>query len=186
MNESIIMWYPLIIIILAPLHIMSLFSGSAALGVNYGKLANDLPPPADVVTLIQSISLTKSKLYDADPKVLRAFGNTGISFVVGIANEELESLMNPALAMAWVQDNVVTYLPATRISGIVVGNEIFMGTDVSLMAQLLPAMRNVYTALRMFDLHRHISVSTNDRHVIPTVGGGIRPRHRQPLHEASA
>lgn len=132
----------------------------ASFGINYGKVANNLPSPADVITIIQSLSITKSKLYDADPTVLRTFGNTGISFIVGTANEDLQYLTNPALAMAWVEENVASYLPATHIIGIVVGNEIFSGTDTTLMGQVLPAMQNVYAALESLNLHHQIVVST--------------------------
>eukprot|EP00250_Pteridium_aquilinum_P005015 c1517_g1_i1 orf=83-1279(+) len=134
--------------------------GGPSFGINYGKVANNLPAPADVVTLIQSISITKSKLYDADPAVLSTFGNTGISFIVGTANEDLPQLTNPALAMAWVSDNIARHLPSTHITGIVVGNEIFSGTDPTLMSQVLPAMENVYAALQSLDLHHQIVVST--------------------------
>ncbi|KAI5054692.1 hypothetical protein GOP47_0029837 [Adiantum capillus-veneris] len=142
-------------------------------GINYGKVANDLPAPADVITIIHSISITKSKLYDADPLVLRTFGNTGISFIVGTANDDLQYLANPALAMAWVEENIASYLPATHIIGIVVGNEIFSGADTNLMRQVLPAMQNVYAALESLNLHRQIMVST--AHSFSTLGTSYPP-----------
>ncbi|KAI5073549.1 hypothetical protein GOP47_0011562 [Adiantum capillus-veneris] len=129
-------------------------------GVNYGKIADNLPAPSQVVGLLQSISITKSKLYDVDPVVLKTFSNTGISFIVGTYNNDLLSLTNPELATSWVQTNIVAHLPGTDITGIVVGNEIFSATDTNLMAQVLPAMKNVYAALKNLNLHRQIFVST--------------------------
>eukprot|EP00250_Pteridium_aquilinum_P014337 c21924_g1_i1 orf=171-1373(-) len=135
-------------------------TAGVTLGVNYGKIADNLPPPAEVVVLLQSISITKSKLYDADPIVLRTFAHTGISFIVGTYNQELLSLTNYALAAAWVQTNIVSHLPDTDITGIVVGNEIFSGTDTNMMSQVLPAMQNVYSALKSLNLHHRVFVST--------------------------
>ncbi|KAH7446582.1 hypothetical protein KP509_01G063200 [Ceratopteris richardii] len=131
-----------------------------AIGVNYGKLADNLPAPSEVVTLLQSISVKKSKLYDADPLVLQAFRDTGITFIVGTYNDDLLSLSNPVFATSWVQTNIVAHLPATKIIGIVVGNEIFSTTDTNMMAHVLPAMQNVYSALKNQGLHRSIFVST--------------------------
>lgn len=129
-------------------------------GINYGMVANDLPPPAAVVTLLQAICVWKAKLYDADASVLSTFTNTGISFIVGIPNEELGALSDSSVAFRWVQTNVAAHLPDTHITAVVVGNEIFSTNDTTIMAQVLPAMQNVYAALSMLNLHRQIAVST--------------------------
>ncbi|KAH7441595.1 hypothetical protein KP509_03G045000 [Ceratopteris richardii] len=135
-------------------------TAGVTIGVNYGKLADNLPAPSEVVALLQSISVTKSKLYDADPLVLQTFSNTGISFIVGTHNQDLLALTNPALAASWVQTNIAAHLPATNIIGVVVGNEILSSSDTNMMAQVLPAMQNVYTALKVLNLHRQVFVST--------------------------
>ncbi|MCO5589404.1 hypothetical protein L7F22_043371 [Adiantum nelumboides] len=129
-------------------------------GVNYGMVANNLPPPAAVVALLRAICVSKAKLYDADPSVLRTFTNTGISFIVGIRNQELGALASPSHAFQWVQENVAAHLPDTHISAIVVGNEIFSTNDTTLMSQVLPAMQNIYLALSLLNLHRDVIVST--------------------------
>ncbi|KAI5082302.1 hypothetical protein GOP47_0002045 [Adiantum capillus-veneris] len=129
-------------------------------GINYGMVANNLPTPADVVTLLQAICVSKAKLYDADRSVLSTFTNTGISFIVGIPNQELGALASASQAFQWVQENVAAHLPDTHISAIVVGNEIFSTNDTTLMGQVLPAMRNIYLALSLLNLHHDIIVST--------------------------
>ncbi|MCO5572115.1 hypothetical protein L7F22_025866 [Adiantum nelumboides] len=143
------------------------FSGSgyrvlatASLGINYGKVANNLPAPAEVVRIIQSISLSKAKLYDTDPLVLKTFRNTGISFLVAVKNEDLGSLSEQAAAMTWVQQNILVYYPDTQIIGIVVGNEIFSQTSTNQWPQVLPAMLNIYAALMHLGLQDKIMVST--------------------------
>jgi exo-beta-1,3-glucanase (GH17 family) len=132
----------------------------AHIGINYGKVANDLLAPAEVVTLIQSIPMDRAKLYDPDPLVLKTFTNTDISFQVGVPNEVLENLTSVAVAQAWVRDNVVAYYPATDIIGIVVGNEIYGGKDTSLTPYVVPAMKNIYAALAARGLQNKLTVST--------------------------
>ncbi|XP_059440385.1 glucan endo-1,3-beta-glucosidase 11-like [Corylus avellana] len=44
----------------------------ASIGVNYGQIANNLPLPQNIVPLVKSIGATKVKLYNADPRVLKA------------------------------------------------------------------------------------------------------------------
>ncbi|CBI34606.3 unnamed protein product, partial [Vitis vinifera] len=72
-----------------------------AVGINYGQIANNLPSPDDVVPLVRSIGASRVKLYDADPKVLRAFANTGVEFIVGLGNEYLSKMRDPDKALAW-------------------------------------------------------------------------------------
>ncbi|KAK6122527.1 hypothetical protein DH2020_043732 [Rehmannia glutinosa] len=99
------------------------FTATFSLGINYGQIANNLPHPEAVVPLVKSIGATRVKLYDADPRVLKAFANTGVEFIVGLGNEYLSRMRDPKQAQAWVKTNVQSYLPATKITCIAVGNE---------------------------------------------------------------
>ncbi|KAL1548056.1 glucan endo-1,3-beta-glucosidase 11-like [Salvia divinorum] len=138
-----------------------LFTTSWALGINYGQIANNLPHPESVVPLAKSMGITRIKLYDADPHVLKAFANTGVEFVVGLGNEYLSDVTDPKQALSWVKSNVQCYLPATKISYIAVGNEVLTSNDSSaLSAHLLPAMENIHTALVALNLHRQVAVTT--------------------------
>ncbi|CAK9167460.1 unnamed protein product [Ilex paraguariensis] len=132
----------------------------ASIGINYGQIANNLPSPENVVPLVKSLGATKVKLYDADPRVLKAFANTGVEFIVGLGNEYLSKIRDPDQAQAWVKTNVQSYLPATRITCIAVGNEVLTLNDTSLSDNLLPAMQNVHTALVTLNLHQQVSVTT--------------------------
>ncbi|KAG6684691.1 glucan endo-1,3-beta-glucosidase 11-like isoform X1 [Carya illinoinensis] len=132
----------------------------ASIGINYGQIANNLPSPESVVPLVKTIGATKVKLYDADPRVLKAFANTGVEFVVGLGNEYLAKMKDPENAQAWVKTNVQAYLPATKITSIFVGNEVLTFNDTSLAGCLLPAMQNVHTALVNLGLDKQVAVTT--------------------------
>ncbi|XP_068308526.1 glucan endo-1,3-beta-glucosidase 11-like isoform X2 [Pyrus communis] len=131
-----------------------------SMGINYGQIANNLPSPDDVVPLVKSIGISKIKLYDADPKVLKAFANTGVEFIVGLPNEYLSKVQAPAQAQSWVKSNVQAHLPATNITSIFVGNEVLTLNDTSLSNNLLPAMQSVHSALVGLGLDKQVAVTT--------------------------
>ncbi|KAL9382991.1 hypothetical protein Peur_023314 [Populus x canadensis] len=131
-----------------------------SIGINYGQIANNLPAPDNVVPLVKSIGATKVKLYDADPRVLKAFANTGVEFIVGLGNEYLSKMRDPEKAQAWVKTNVQAYLPATKITCITIGNEVLTFNDTGLTDNLFPAMQNIHTALVNLGLDKQVSVTT--------------------------
>ncbi|XP_057830426.1 glucan endo-1,3-beta-glucosidase 11 isoform X1 [Cryptomeria japonica] len=138
--------------------VSSVWGGS--IGINYGQIADNLPPPERVVGLLQSINIQKAKLYDADPRVLRAFANSGVEFAVGLGNEYVSNMTDQAKAEEWVKSNVQAYLPATKITSIAVGNEVYTGNDTDLVKNLVPAMQNIHSALVSLGLESSINVST--------------------------
>ncbi|KAL3651073.1 hypothetical protein CASFOL_007476 [Castilleja foliolosa] len=136
------------------------FPAAFPLGVNYGQIANNLPHPESVVPLVKSIGATRLKLYDADPRVLKAFANTGVEFIVSVPNENLARIRDPNQALAWVKSNVQPYLPATKITCITVGNEVLTLNDTVLSSSLLPAMESIHTALVSLSLDKQVTVTT--------------------------
>lgn len=132
----------------------------SSIGINYGQTANNLPSPEKVAPLIKSIGVNKVKLYDADPKVLKAFADTNVEFIVGIGNEYLSNLQDPDAGQSWVNSNIKPYLPATKITSIAVGNEVLTFNDTSLSGYLLPAMQSIHTALVNMKLDSKITVTT--------------------------
>lgn len=130
-------------------------------GVNYGKIADNLPPPATVAVLLRAAKIKNVRIYDADHEVLKAFSGSGIEIIVGLGNEYLKDIsVYPDKAVAWVKENVQPFLPGTSIKGIAVGNEILGGTDVELWEVLVPAVKNVYQALEQLQLSGKIEVSS--------------------------
>ncbi|KAK4835671.1 hypothetical protein QYF36_012835 [Acer negundo] len=156
---------------LAPTHVLFVsllllqalhFSSSQSfVGVNYGQVADNLPPPAATVKLLQSTSIQKVRLYGADPAIIRALANTGIGIVIGAGSGDIPSLAaDPNAAAQWVNSNVLPFYPASKIILITVGNEVMISNDQNLISQLLPAMQNLQNALNSASLGGKIKVST--------------------------
>lgn len=129
-------------------------------GINYGQIANNLPPTAHVSLLLKALNISRVKLYDADPKVLSSFANSDVEFIIGLGNEYLERMQDPQEAQIWIQQKVQPYLSQTRITCITVGNEILGGQDVQLAPYLYPAMQTMYQALYNLGLHKQVYVTT--------------------------
>ncbi|KAI3706488.1 hypothetical protein L6452_24270 [Arctium lappa] len=133
---------------------------SLGVGINYGQIANNLPSPSRVSTLLKSLNISRVKLYDADPNVLNAFANTNIEFIIGLGNEFLQKMQDPQQSQIWIQQKVQPYLSRTRITCITVGNEVLGGQDPQLPQYLLPAMKSMYQALVNLGLSSQVYVTT--------------------------
>ncbi|KAF3517701.1 hypothetical protein DY000_02061166 [Brassica cretica] len=131
-----------------------------SIGINYGQVANNLPPPKNVIPLLKSVGATKVKLYDADPQALRAFSGSGFDLTISLGNEYLAQMKDSDKARDWVKQNVQAYLPGTKIVAIVVGNEVLTSNQSDLSAALFPAMQSIHGALVDCGLNKQIFVTT--------------------------
>lgn len=121
--------------------------------MNYGQVADNLPPPEATAKLLQSTSIEKVRLYGADPAIIKALANTGIGIVIGTANGDIPAMASdPNFAKNWINSNVIPFYPASKIILISVGNEVLLSGDRNLMNQLLPAMQNLQNALNSASL----------------------------------
>ncbi|KAG6383544.1 hypothetical protein SASPL_156700 [Salvia splendens] len=149
-------------------------------GINYGQVGNNLPPPERVIDLLHSLRLTKTRIYDTNPQILRAFANSSIEIVVMVENEMLSTLMDPNQAIQWVMTRIKPYVPATRITSIAVGNELFTGGDTTLISYLVPAMVSIHAALVQVGLDGFMHVSSPSSLAVlqesyPPSAGAFRP-----------
>ncbi|CAN1216911.1 Glucan endo-1,3-beta-glucosidase 11 [Linum perenne] len=117
-------------------------------GINYGRIADNIPSPDDVVRLLRSAKIRNVRIYDADHSVLSAFSGTGFKLVIGLPNG------------SWVKENVQQFMPKSGICGIAIGNEVLGGGDVELYGALLGAAKNVHTALDKLGLADVVQIST--------------------------
>jgi exo-beta-1,3-glucanase (GH17 family) len=115
------------------------------IGINYGNVADNLPPPSSTVRLLKATTISKVRLYRTDPVVVSAFAGTGISLLLGATNGDIPNLASsPSAAAAWVAAHIPSGQAVTAVS---VGNEVFFAGDATLASQLVPAMQNLYDAL---------------------------------------
>lgn len=130
------------------------------MGVNWGRVANDLPSATKVVKLLKSQGIASVKLYDTDRAVMYALRKSGIKVVVTMPNEQLfYAATRPSFAYSWVLKNVAVHYPDVQVSTIAVGNEVFVDSNI-LTKALVPAMANVHAALVRLKLDGPIKVSS--------------------------
>ncbi|VAI00858.1 unnamed protein product [Triticum turgidum subsp. durum] len=139
------------LLLLAPILLCCFMARSEAqsqhIGVNYGEVADNLPPPDATARLLKSTAITKLRLYGVDAGVIRALAGTGVSLVLGVANGDIPAIAaDPNAAAGWLAANVLPFLPASAISVVAVGNEVLESGDAALAAALLPAMQNLRAA----------------------------------------
>lgn len=135
-------------------------AAGASIGVNYGTVADNLPPPSQVATFLKTqTTIDRVKIFDANPDILRAFANTGLAVTVTVGNGDVPALAKLPGAQSWVANNILPFHPRTVINRIAVGNEILATSDKSLIAHLLPAMKSLHSALKLANV-TDIQVST--------------------------
>ncbi|PNT55445.1 hypothetical protein POPTR_001G192200v4 [Populus trichocarpa] len=157
---SFFLWLLLLFSVISS-NVFTVYAFKGTYGVNYGRIADNLPSPRSVVTLLKAAKIKNTRIYDADHEVLKAFKGSGIGIIVGLGNGYLKEIaVGEDRAMNWIKENVQPFLPGTNIAGIAVGNEILGGDDHELWEVLLPAVKNVYDALRRLDLTKVVEVSS--------------------------
>ncbi|KAE9463701.1 hypothetical protein C3L33_04379, partial [Rhododendron williamsianum] len=122
---------------------------SQKLGVCYGQLGNNLPPPSTSLHLLKTLKASRVKLYDANPQILNALKSTGLKVSIMVPNELLANISaNQTLADQWVRTNVSPFYPQVKIQYLLVGNEILSSTDNVTHISLVPAMRRIRFSLK--------------------------------------
>ncbi|XP_073289091.1 glucan endo-1,3-beta-glucosidase 2-like [Primulina huaijiensis] len=132
----------------------------AFVGVNIGTELSDMPHPTQVVALLKAQQIRHVRLYNADRGLLLALANTGIRVAISVPNDQLLGLgQSNSTAANWVSQNVVAHYPATNITTISVGSEVFTSLP-NVAPVLVKALRFIHSALVASNLDRQIKVST--------------------------
>ncbi|PPD79307.1 hypothetical protein E1A91_D05G430600v1 [Gossypium mustelinum] len=161
-------------------------SGSGSVGINYGRVANNLPSPEKVVELLKSQGINKVKLYDTDATVLTALADSGITVVVALPNELLSSIAaDQSFADNWVEANITKFYPKTKIEAIAVGNEVFVD-PANTTKYLVPAMKNIHASLVKSKLDSAIKISSPIafsalKTSYPSSAGSFKPELIEPV-----
>ncbi|KAF7801370.1 glucan endo-1,3-beta-glucosidase-like [Senna tora] len=149
-----------IIFLASLLYLSSATAAPYTIGVNYGTVADNLPPPPRVASFLKSqTTIDRVKIFDANPDLLRAFADTGIAVTVTVGNGDIPSLSKLPAAQSWISTNILPFHPRTTINRIAVGNEILATSDKSLIAHLLPTMEALHSALSLANITT-IQIST--------------------------
>ncbi|KAK4776326.1 hypothetical protein SAY86_005014 [Trapa natans] len=120
------------------------------LGVNWGTMSSHHIEARIVVQMLKDNGINKVKLFDANPRMVRALAGTGIEVMLGIPNDQLANMAFTAdYAKDWVKENVTQNLDdGVIIKYVAVGNEPFLtsynGTNLE---STLPALQNIQMAL---------------------------------------
>lgn len=134
----------------------------AAIGMNWGTVSNHRAPPGVVVDLMRANRISKVKLFNADPGVLRALAGSGIQVMVGVTNDELASIAgSQAAADDWVAQNVSRYVGrgGVDIRYIAVGNEPFLTSyQGQFQSYIIPAMTNIQRSLVKANLASYVKL----------------------------
>ncbi|XP_074296331.1 glucan endo-1,3-beta-glucosidase-like [Silene latifolia] len=151
------------IVVLASYFLLSLspLIDGAQVGICYGTVASNLPPPPTVVSVLQSNGIGTVRIFKPDPEVLQSFSGSGIRLMIGVPNEVLPSLAQNAInySSQWLQDNIFAYIPPTQVKYLAVGNEIFL-KDPYFTPFLVPSIKNLNQALISLNLDQSIKLSS--------------------------
>lgn len=119
-----------------------------------------MPPATEVAALLKSHRIEHVRLYDADPDMLAALGNTTIRVAVSVPNDQIQTIsQSNSTAAKWVSQNVLKHYPSTNITTICVGTDVL--TTAPNLAKFLPnALKNIHVALISLNLDKKIKIST--------------------------
>uniref|UniRef100_A0A0E0KE94 X8 domain-containing protein n=1 Tax=Oryza punctata TaxID=4537 RepID=A0A0E0KE94_ORYPU len=135
-----------------------------ASGTSFG--ANTIPSsensPSEFAKIVQSKQTKQARVFigGADHRSLRSLANTGEEVILTVPNEQLEHIAEfPEEADLWVAGNVARFLPATRITHVVAGDDVVVRSPGNAYF-LLPAMANLHAALAAARLDGSVKVSS--------------------------
>ncbi|KAI3720315.1 hypothetical protein L6452_21231 [Arctium lappa] len=147
------------------LHALTLIfkiSAAVPIGICYGRVANNLPPPSAAVNLITTNGISSIRLFNPDAQSLQSFSGTGIQLTIGVPNEQLPSIAagTATSAQNWLQSNIFIHISADQIRYLVVGNEVFL-KDPYYEPYVIPAIFNLHQALQSLNLTEKIKISSS-------------------------
>ncbi|CAA7032923.1 unnamed protein product [Microthlaspi erraticum] len=152
-------------------------------GLNYGLLGDNLPPPLEVIKLYKSLNITNVRIFDTNTDVLNAFrGNRDIGVIVGVKNQELADLaVSEDVVNTWFMTNIEPYLSDVNITYITVGNEVIPGDIGPHVLSVMQSLTNVVKSRSLPILISTTVAMTNLGQSYPPSEGTFTPEAREQL-----
>ncbi|KAI7744829.1 hypothetical protein M8C21_018221 [Ambrosia artemisiifolia] len=126
------------------IHLSFLVDGGG-IGLNYGLVADNLPSPPQVISLVKSRNVARIRIFEPNHGVLDALQNSGVEVIIGTVNADIPKIASDInYAKNWVQTNVVPYAPTVKFRAISLGNEVNPGD----LASMLHALNNLNDAVK--------------------------------------
>ncbi|CAK9149134.1 unnamed protein product [Ilex paraguariensis] len=133
------------------------------MGINYGRLGNNLPSPYESIEIIRNMKAGSVKLYDANSEILQLLSGTKLRVSIMVPNDQISNIAsNQTLSDQWVLENVLAYYPHTMIRFILVGNEVLSyksDQDRRMWVDLVPAMQRIKRSIKEQNIN-NIKVGT--------------------------
>ncbi|KAL3835573.1 hypothetical protein ACJIZ3_010309 [Penstemon smallii] len=138
------------------------FLDAAQVGICYGRVANNLPPPTMAIDLLKSNGIQRLRLFNPDPAALKPFYGTGIELMIGVPNEILPTLANGTIttSIQWLQSNIFAHVLPNQVKYLAVGNEVFL-KDPFYTPFVVPAIFNLYQAIQTLGLYDTVKLSSS-------------------------
>ncbi|KAM1158285.1 hypothetical protein ACFX19_032152 [Malus domestica] len=138
---------------LFPLLGLSFAEISSKIGINYGRLGNNLPSANRSIELLKAMNAGRVKLYDADLEILKLLSGTNLQVSIMVPNNEISTIASDQTkADEWVRNNVLPYYPETMIRYLLIGNEVLSynssDQDRQMWYDLVPAMSKIKSSLK--------------------------------------
>ncbi|XP_002970359.2 glucan endo-1,3-beta-glucosidase 8 [Selaginella moellendorffii] len=171
---------------------LAAMTGVDSVGVNWGTVTSHRLPDKMIVKLLQESRISKVKLFDADPSVIRAFAGTDLELMVAVPNDLLEDMaFSEKAARRFVRRNITKFLShqdGVNIRYIAVGNEPFLKAyNGSYEDVTIPAIRNMQQAIEQAGIQHKVTlvvplnadILTNSGNSGKPSQGAIRPDIRR-------
>ena len=132
------------------------------IGVCYGLIGDNLPPPTEVIQLYKQYGISKLRLFDPNPAALEALRGSQIVVTLGIRNEDLPGLAaSQAAVESWFAINVQPYLNDVASGYISVGNEVIPGSLGNYVLPVIQFLQNILIAKNLANVKVTTVVPTN-------------------------
>ena len=140
-------WAAAAALALVAVHFMAHVEG---IGVNWGTQTSQPLSPSHIVQMLKDNNIDKIKLFDSDHWTVNFFAKTGMEVMLGIPNNQLETLAEDyENAKDWVKENLTrAYNDGVNIRYVAVANEPFLtaynGSNIN---TTFPALKNIQKAI---------------------------------------